>query len=215
MKKIIVFLSFFIVMGFFSSLIAMEKGLDGKIGTSYAIDPEKFGLNFAFDYYAVPDPYLAVGFETGLYWLKWERVVGEKQVGPAPAKLKADTNSYTIPFLAMAQIRMPHLQEKYNVIPYLNVGLGYSFMFLDEKQPAYIDTNNVSHEAMDDTDLYKGFTWEVLAGIAYKPGPTSNIHLLCELGYRSLKLKREEVELNMSGFVVTVGVRYPFSMNEE
>lgn len=209
MKKLM-FSLLLIVFVFSSSIFAMEKGLDGKIGTSYATDPEKFGFNAAADYYIVPDPYLACGFETGLYWVKWERKVGRQDVGSATGTLKADTNTYSIPLMFMAQIRMPHLQEEYNVIPYLNVGLGMTLMILDYSQPSYTyegeDFNSES-----ETDLYKGFTWQTLAGVAYKPGPDSKIHLLFEVGYRSMKVKKDSVELDMSGFIATVGVRYPFS----
>jgi hypothetical protein len=213
MKKVILF-SFLMLSVSFTSLFAMEKGIDGKIGTAYSTDPEKFGLNVAADYYIVPDPYLAVGIDTGLYWVKWERVVGKQDIGPTTADLKADTNAYTIPLMAIAQIRMPHLQEDYNIIPYINIGLGMSFMILDYSQPAYND-GATDHKAFSETDFYRGFTWQVLAGMAYKPGPTSKIHLLVELGYRSMKVKRDAVELNMSGFIGVVGVRYPFSTSSE
>ncbi len=213
MKKYFVLTILYIVSAFSPVMAAMEKGLDGKIGTAYVTDPEKFGLNIMADYYVVPDPYLACGFETGLNWTKWERTIGRKLVNPPnplEADVKADSNAYIIPALAMAQIRMPHLEEKYSVIPYLNIGLGLSFMALKYKQPDYTTPDGTVYSSKNETDWYKGFTWQVLFGVAYQPGPDSKIDLLMELGYRSMKLEKNSIEVDMSGFVALIGVRFPF-----
>lgn len=195
------------------NVYAENKSLDGKLGTSYASDPEKFGFQLNFAYLTVLDPFFAIGFEPGIYWASWERKVGRQQVGSTgtvEADLKADTNAYMIPCLADAQVRLPNLREKFNVLPYITFGLGYSIMILDYSQPEYTNTSGVSVAAENDTKLFHGLTWQIMAGIAYDPSPSSKIEFIGEIGYRGAKLKHNDLEINMSGWVFNIGIRYPF-----
>ncbi len=210
MKKII-FSSFFLIV-FLTSLFAAEKSLDGKIGTTYATDSEKekFGWHINFAFYNEIDPYFVIGLEPGLFWLHWDKKVGQEIQGPVPVDIKADTNTYMIPLLMDAQIRLPNVRDKIHFLPHLTIGIGYSLMIYDYSQPSYTDPSGNLHEAESGTKLYSGFTWQILVGGAFRPGKESNIGFLFELGYRGAKLKKGNLEVDMSGFVINIGIRYPF-----
>ncbi|MDY6933834.1 MAG: outer membrane beta-barrel protein [Spirochaetota bacterium] len=207
--SIIIVISFSVIN---TSLVkAAGRTFDGKIGTAYATDPEKFGLQLNFAYFADLDPYFVAGIEPGIYWIKWDRKVGTRPQGEYTADVKADTNAYLFPILLDAQIRLPNLKKKTFVLPYFTIGLGYSLMIYNYEQPTYTDSvTGVTVIAEDKTKFYSGFTWHFLAGATVKPGSESSIEFLAELGYRGAKLKKGNLEVDMSGFLLNIGVRYPF-----
>ncbi len=213
MKKRVLFITILFVSVFLPFSHAAGSCLDGKIGTSYATDAEKFGLQLNFAFFNELDPYFVIGVEPGIYWLKWDRKVDTKKQGLITADVKSDTNIYMIPVLADAQIRLPNLKEKINFLPHLTIGLGYSIMIYDSNQPEYVDYSTgtpVTKRAEEKTKLYSGFTWQMLAGGTFKPGQESKVEFLFELGYRGAKLKKGSLEVDMSGFIINFGVRYPF-----
>jgi len=213
MKKniIISFVSIISLLFITAGAFAENKCLDGKLGTGYATDPEKFGWQLNFAFLTVLDPFFAIGFEPGIYWANWNRKIGREQVSASlEADVKADTNAYMIPFLGDAQIRLPNLKEKLHMLPYATFGLGYSVMILKYSQPSYVNTSGQDVSAENKTKLFHGLTWQVMAGVAYDPGPSSKIEFLAEFGYRGSKLKQDNLEVDMSGFIINIGVRYPF-----
>lgn len=209
MKKII-YISFILLTIFISTnAFPYAKTLDGKLGTGYAQDPEKFGWQLNFLWLADLDPFFALGFEPGIYWARWERKLSSEEVGEVSANVKADSNAYIIPVLAAAQIRLPNMESKFHIIPYLTLGLGYSFMILHYTIP---DHGTESSETK--TKLFHGLTWQLILGMSYNPGHSSKIRFIAETGYRSAKLSKGNLEIDMSGIVINIGVKYPLGFSE-
>ncbi len=180
---------------------------NGKLGTSYADEPAKFGLDISLNYYYLLDPYFVTGIEGDFFWIKWDRTMGSKEIGQTTAAIKAKTNVYIMPVFFNAQVRLPKLAEKIYVEPSLTVGLGYSFMLLDNSIPEYTDSG-VTQEARDEIKFYSGFAWQVIASISFRPDPDSRVHFTVDAGFRGTKPERENIEFNMSGFLTRVGVKF-------
>ena len=83
-------------------------------------------------------------------------------------------------------------------------------MILDYSQPEYESSTGATVPSENKTKLFHGLTWQVMFGASYDPGPDSKIEFLAEVGYRGAKLKKDNLEVDMSGFVINLGVRYPF-----
>lgn len=186
-----------------------EKSFDGKIGGGYAFDPEHLGLNLEMTYLWNLDPYFAAGLQTGLFWVKWEETRGKTNIGATPTDVKASTNAYSVPLLAIAQLRLPNVKEKLNILPYLSVGLGYSAMYIAYSDPAYTDSALNYHPSEKEKKLFGGFTWETVIGAAYSP-TGSKIDFLLETGYVGSKLSHGTNSVNMSRFIANAGVRFAF-----
>ena len=187
---------------------AVERDVQGKLGTGYSSDPAKFGLDLNFQYNWVLDPYFAVGLDSGLYWIRWDRKIGTENVG-VDVDVKADSNVYMIPVIADAQIRFPVLRDYILVTPYATIGMGYSFMLMTYSQPDFQDS--VTGKNYDKERKYKfftGLTWQLLAGAGYQ-FKNSKVEFFAEAGYRSAKLKSGDLELDMSGLVMRIGAKYP------
>ena len=207
MKKIICSSMILFSLFMTSNVFPYAKTIDGKIGTSYASDPDKFGWQLNFMWLADLDPYFALGFEPGIYWARWERKLSSEEIGSVPGNKKADSDAYMIPVLADAQIRLPNLEKKFNVIPYTTLGLGYSCMILHYTLP---DDGSGSSETK--TKFFSGLTWQLMFGISYNPG--TKVRFIAEAGYRGAKLSRDNLEVDMSGLVLNIGVKYPLGFSE-
>lgn len=195
----------------FSALpaLAVERDIQGKLGTGYSSDPAKFGLDLNFQYNWVLDPYFVIGLDSGLYWIRWERKIGTETVGAVDVDVKADSNVYMLPVIADAQIRLPVLKDYIFVTPYATIGFGYSFMLLTYSQPDF--TDSVTNKDYDKERKYKfftGLTYQFLAGAGYQ-FKNSKVEFFAEAGYRSAKLKSGDLELDMSGLVMRIGAKYP------
>jgi len=201
----------------FSALpaLAVERDIQGKLGTGYSSDPAKFGLDLNFQYNWVLDPYFAIGLDSGLYWIRWERKIGTEDLGGGGgpyADVKADSNVYMLPVLADAQIRLPVLKDYIFVTPYATIGFGYSFMLLTYSQPDFTDSNTgQSYEKERKYKFFTGLTWQLLAGAGYQ-FKNSKVEFFAEAGYRSAKLKSGDFELDMSGLVMRIGAKYPLGV---
>ena len=212
MKKTIIMMVSIYLLIFSSAAKAVENTYEYKLGTAYATDPGKWGWQVDFVYYYEFDPYIVVGLEPGIYWLNWEKKVGEEQQGMGVrADVKADSNAYMIPLMVNGQIRLPNLRSKFYFLPHITLGLGYSFMIYNYKQPEYVDSaSSLTIDSKNDTKMYTGLTWQCMVGGTFKPGQESNIGFVIELGYRGAKVQKGNLEINMSSFVINLGVRYPF-----
>jgi hypothetical protein len=60
----------------------------------------------------------------------------------------------------------------------------------------------------DGTDLYSGFAWQVMSSAAYKISDASAVDFVFDLGYRSIKPDKKNVEIDMSGPFFRAGVRF-------
>lgn len=208
-KKIFVLVSLIIIVCTSSSIFAASREINGTLGTSYADDPAKYGLDISLRYNWLLDPYFVTSMESGFFWVKWDRKIGEEVIG-TNVDVKADTNAYLIPVMFNVQVRLPNLKDKLYVTPFATIGLGYSFMLLHYSQPDFIDSNTgKSYNAETITKLFTGLSWELFFGASLKPASDSKVDFYAEAGYRSLPLKSGDLELDMSGLVIRLGVRYP------
>lgn len=186
-----------------------ETTFDGKLGGAWAFYPEMPGLNINADYQWILDPYFSAGAESGLFWVQWDETRGKELRGQTITDVKATTNAYAVPVLAIAQVRLPNIKEKFSVLPYATVGLGYSFMPVTYSDPAYTDPDGVSHKARNKFYFHTGFTWKVAAGAAYSPSG-SKIAFLGEAGYVGAHLYSGNNDLDMSRMFIDIGVRFSF-----
>jgi len=209
MKKMTICFILLLVMAA-APLLAVEKEIQGRIGTGYATDPSRFGLDLAFQHTWKLDPYFVMGPEVGFFWIQWDRKIGTETVGAATVDVKADTNSYVIPAFMNAQLRLPVMKKYIYVEPFLTVGLGWGFMILHYSQPEFTDAaTGKNYEDEKVTKFFHGFSWQLIFGAAFQP-EGSKVGFLGELGYRGMKLEYDNNEVDMSGFMVRLGVRYPF-----
>ncbi len=168
----------------------------GKLGTSYASKPGKFGMDLSLNYIYNIDPVFVFGLEGDFFWIKWKTKIGEVSKGSANGELTADTDLYTFPFFGNAQIRFPFLRQKIYVEPSVTVGLGYCLMILD-----YTSTTK------SETDLYGGFAWQFFGSASYKMYENSAVNFVFDLGYRSLSPEKNNVQFDMSGIITRLGVK--------
>jgi len=215
MKKILFFISAIIFIS--SILYAAEPGTDktvipreknvftnpsdnefiGKIGTAYAADPDKFGLDLSINYIFNIDPVFVFGLEADFFWINWENKLEDVNAGGAAnGSLTAQTDLYTFPFFANATVRLPFLKQKIYVEPSVTIGLGYAFMILD-----------YSSDTESDTDFYSGFAWQFFGSISYKIFERSAVDFVLDLGYRDTTPEKDKVEIDMSGVIARIGVR--------
>ncbi|MCU0844766.1 MAG: outer membrane beta-barrel protein [Spirochaetes bacterium] len=209
MKRMLVLLALLAMAFTAMPAFAVERDIQGKLGTGYSSDPDKFGLDLNFQYNWVLDPYFAIGLDSGLYWIRWDRKIGTKLSGMVDVDVKADSNVYMLPILADAQVRLPVLKDYIFVTPYATIGMGYSFMLLTFSQPDF--TDSVTGKNYEKERVYKffsGFTWQMLAGAGYQ-FKNSKVEFFAEAGYRSAKLKSGDLELDMSGLLIRIGAKYP------
>jgi hypothetical protein len=186
------------------SFAAAPSSIDGKIGAGYALDPGKWGLEMDLLYLKDLDPYFGIGIDPGFYWLNWQQKLGDitTDSGVNASEVK-ETDAFMVPVFATAQLRMVFLQEMIGIEPYLNIGLGYSAMFL-----SYSNAKNKSK-----VDYYGGFSWQLVAGTVYTPKGATKIKFLVEAGYRSADVKHgNNISIDMSGLIFNVGVRYPLGI---
>lgn len=207
MKTVRVLLCGIMIMAAAVNGFALGFELNGKVGTALADEPDKFGLDGSFQYMIAFDPYFVTGPEVGVAWFKWDRNIGSTNELGLPGHVKADTNSYMFPMMWNAQIRLHNLLDSIRIMPYLTGGVGYGCMWLHYSEPRVYPYTVYDGESA--TRFYQGFVWQVLGGIAVKPGQDSNIRFFLEAGYRGAKLKRGSTEINMSGLLAHIGVSFP------
>jgi hypothetical protein len=209
MKRIIKYTVLAAALFSISPVFAFENNFDGKIGGAWAVDPAMPGLDISANYQWVLDPFFSAGVESGLFWIQWDQQRKTEVTGQSSASVKATTNAYSIPVLATAQIRLPNLKEKISLLPYISIGLGYSFMPLTYSDPSYTDKSGIFHKAQDSFAFHTGFTWKVAAGAAYTPSGSS-IAFLGETGFIGAHLYSGNTDRNMSRIFLDLGVRFTF-----
>lgn len=209
MKKIylIMLILFFIS---FIPAFAIEKELNGKIGTSYAHELHSFGLDLDASYLFKLDPYFVAGFEGGFFWIPWEKKLGSVTT-PVNKDIIADTNVYSVPMFLTAQVRIPFLVPKIYVEPSLTFGLGYNFLFLTYQQPSFTDSKSGKVYTKESVfDFYHGFAWQLYLSASYKPAEESRIKFTFDFGYRGSSPERTSEQVNMSGILMRLGVIFTF-----
>ena len=169
-----------------------------KVGTSYAKDPGKFGLDVSLNYIYNIDPVFVFGFEGDFFWINWKSELEKINVtGGTSGSRIAKTDLYTIPLFANAQVRLPFLRNKIYIEPAFTMGIGYAFMIL-----------NYASDDNDGTKLYKGLALQGFASAYYKILKESAVDFVFDLGYRRLALDKGRVGIDMSGFITRLGVKF-------
>lgn len=212
MKKFLTLILALLMVAGINSAKAMEGNFDVKLGTSYHQESEKWGFQTGLQYFAVLDKFFAIGLGTGFDWNKWDRVLGTEEIQDlGTAVKKASTNAFSIPVMALAQIRLDSVDQMYGFLPYVTGGAGYGFMFLKYNQPEYLSaTTGLTIPAKSKVDFYSGLCWEVNGGVAISPSSDSYIKFLIEGGYSGFYPSKDDLEINMSGFKASVGVRFTY-----
>jgi hypothetical protein len=182
-----------------------KKEFMGKIGTAYSSKPEKFGLDFSMSYFYKIDPYFYIGGELDYFWIKWDRSLGEEDIGLVSADKKATTNAYIIPLFFDFQVRLPNLLKKIYIIPAITGGIGWSGMILNNSISEHT-VNNELIKASSSSDFYNGFAAQLFFSAYYQP-ENSKIMFLSDIGYRWVFPEKNGIEFDMSGFFIRLGVK--------
>ncbi|RME87880.1 MAG: hypothetical protein D6767_11130 [Candidatus Hydrogenedentota bacterium] len=183
----------------FVTLHAAESTFDIKAGASKAKAPDKWGFDAALSYNYGVDRFLALGLEPQFQWLNYDAVVGtttDLNTGVTTNVVKK-INVYSLPYLLSLRLRFPNESM---IEPHLVVGAGYGWTW----------------SVGDTTTQYSGLAWQVVGGAAIalggggEWGSTSSIKILLEVGYRGYKPSKDSVEIDMSGLMTRVGIRFSF-----
>jgi len=200
-----------LIIMLFSSFAYSDDNFDskrefiGKIGTAYSSKPGKFGLDFSLNYFYKIDPYFFIGGELDYFWIKWDRSLGEEDIGLVSADKKATTNAYIFPVFFDFQIRLPNLLKKIYVIPAITGGVGWSGMILNNSISEHI-VDNETVKASSSYNFYNGFAAQLFFSAYYQP-ENSKIMFLSDLGYRWILPEKDGIEFDMSGFFIRLGVK--------
>ena len=215
MKKILTSIMAIAFVSMFSAAYAQEFILDGKLGTAYAKDPAKFGFNAGIEAGVGVNKYLEILAMPGFTWFNWDEKLGiTKQEGTLTSELKSTVNGYMFPVLAGAKIKIADAKESIGIVPYILAGAGYTWMNYSYSTPAYTDTYGDSYPKESGSGLYKGFTWLALAGFSYQ-FPDTNMSLGLEGGYRFAKLDKNSYTVDMSGWVINVGLSFAIGGSQD
>lgn len=208
MKKVLTSIIAFAFVSMFTAAYAQEFILEAKAGTAYAKDPAKFGFNSAIEAGVGVNKYFELLAMPGFTWFNWDEKLGiTKQEGTLTSELKSTVNGYMFPVLAGAKIKIADAKDSIGIVPYVLAGAGYTWMNYSYSTPAYTDTYAISHPKDSGSGLYKGFTWLALAGFSYQ-FPDTNMSLGLEGGYRGAKLEKGSYTVDMSGWVINVGLSF-------
>ncbi|MCP4137839.1 MAG: porin family protein [bacterium] len=201
MKKFTTVLASLALLFMASSVFAFgaaESNIDLKAGIAYPASgdnsPGKVGFDSALSLNIGLDKYFALGVESGFGWLSWKNSVGTDPFSTVTLSQVTTTNAYTVPALLNARVRFDQ-RDMYGIMPYIAVGAGYSWTFFSRDSG---------------TRTFHGFTWQAMAGCAFRIGEDSNMEILAEAGYRGAAVTDSgSYELDMSGLIAHVGVRFP------
>lgn len=182
------------------ALYAAEHDFNIRLGALVPVDdtnnsPRRVSFDGVFGFNIGIVKYFAIGFETGLNWIQWKSYTGsELHSGNLTALQTKTINGYTLPFLVNMMVRFDH-RDEWKVMPYIAPGIGYGVTFFMHP---------------DSREIYHGFTWQVLAGLAIRAGDVTTMDIMLEAGYRgAYYANKDDYELNMSGLVFHAGVRFP------
>lgn len=210
MKKFSIVIVFFLVL-LSGPVYSLGNELVCKIGGSYAHELGDAGLDLSVVYLLNFDPYFVAGIEGSFFWIPWEKKLGTREEGsnPVDVDVVASANTFAIPVMFNAQVRLPFLVKKIYVEPYMTIGIGYTPVILTYDQPAFEDAETtVSYAEEDITRFFHGFSWQVLAGASFKPSKDSSIRFVGDIGYRGINAKKGAEKLDISGLLFRVGVLF-------
>jgi hypothetical protein len=208
MKKFYVAAALLAAFAFSAGAFAQSAELGIKGGTAYAKEAEKFGFNSNLEIGVNVNPYFELLAKPGFVWFSWDKGTGaEKKVGTQTAEVKTNNDAYIFPLLAGAKFKIADAKESIGIIPFVSATVGYSWMKYKYDQPAYTDPYGTYVNSQSDKGTFKGLTYEFLGGLDI-PLSGTNMSFSAEAGYRGMKLKKDSLEINMSGFVANAGVTF-------
>lgn len=211
MKKFTVLITALMVLIAIGAASAQQVVLDVKAGTAYASDSDikKWGFNSNVEVGVAVNPYLSLVAIPGFTMFSWDVGTGlYKTEGTITSELKANIDAYCFPILAGAKINLVDVKESLGITPYITAAAGYTWMKYSYDMPSYtIGATEVPAEKVKST--YKGLTWEALIGFNYL-FPDTNMALALEGGYRGMKLKKGDFEVDMSGYIINIGASFAF-----
>jgi len=179
-----------------TALYAQDSNVTIKGGASYPDAPDKVGFDSAVAFNLGVDKYFTLGVESGFGWIKWKETGNSSTIDGVTFNDVNNTNLYSLPLLATATIRLADMMDTYGVMPYITGGAGYSWTWF-------------RHDELENK-TFRGFTWQVMAGAAFKLGSDSDLQFIIEAGYRGAPVQNSDnLELDMSGFAARAGVSFP------
>lgn len=209
MKKFYVAAAVITALAFSAGAFAQTAEFGIKGGGAYSKDAEKFGFNSNLELGVNVNPYFELLAKPGFVWFSWDKGTGEyKTVGTQTAEVKTNNDAYIFPVLAGAKFKIADAKESIGIIPYASAAVGYSWMKYKYDQPAYTDSaTSIAVPANSYKGTFKGLTYEFLGGIEV-PFPGTGMSFAAEAGYHGMKLKKDDLEIDMSGFVANVGFSF-------
>jgi hypothetical protein len=205
MKKFTTLLAALTIIFSVSYLSAAETTLDIKTGIGIPKAASKVGSDTEILLNIGLDKYFTLGLMGGFNWVDMSKSTASGGGSGIAISTVEANNAYTVPVMAVFQIRFASVQEEYGFMPYVLGGAGYAWMF-----------HSYTLGTTAKSDIYKGFAWEALGGVAFKLADDSALSLFVEAGYRgdSLTNKGTSGTADMSGFIAHAGVRISLGGNE-
>jgi opacity protein-like surface antigen len=207
MKKFKVLIASMAVFFAVTGAYAIDSNLDIRAGVAYPYIVNQAAFDAGLNFDLGLDKYFALSFETGFDWVNMKTYKGAGSFTDPTTVTFSD--AYSVPLLVNAKVRFD-MRESIGIMPYVMVGAGYAWTF------------HSTGAAMANlkTDVYGGFTWQGLIGIAIKFGSDSNINLIIDAGYRGslvylyTSAASSQNALDMSSVFAHIGVSFPLGSTD-
>jgi hypothetical protein len=191
MKKLLVFTVALLLSAGIS--FSAESSFEVKVGAFFPYgegQPQQVSVDAGLAFNYGIDKAFTFGLEVDLNWVDLSNYTYTGATTSVVTK-----NLFVVPVLLTGRFRFWQLYENYGVLPYIHVGVGYSFGFYVTDQLA---------------DKSGGFSWLAMAGVAFKLHESSNVNLFIEVGGKGLHLISWEGNSapHMVGFIARGGVRF-------
>jgi len=194
----------FVIAATATALFAQDSNINFKVGAQFPDAPDKTGLDTAVSFNYGADKYFTIGAEAGFGWVKYKDEGASTEVDGVALTSVDKTNIYSFPLLAVATVRLADMMEQYGFMPFITGGAGWAW--------ANFDNPDIPNE-FDNT--FDGFTWQVAGGVNVRLGSDSNMTLIIEAGWRSAELEnKDDIMLDMSGFIAHAGVSFPIGYSD-
>lgn len=191
-----------------------------KVGSSNAEAADKWGLDAGIGLNFSVNEFFTVGVETGLQWISWDFATGATSgTGTLTSTEKVSFDAYNIPILFNPRFMMPMGGDGMGggaaFIPYLSLGIGYSFM---SGVTTYPDSWKAAYPTVKDTtETYSGLLAQPMLGVLIPVGgggdfggADTGMKIMVEVGYRYNQVEKDSYEIDMSGLIVRAGANFAF-----
>ncbi len=176
----------------FGAIIPLAPLVDTDTGFKNVSFDSSVGFDFQVE------KYFAIGFESGLNCLFAKARTGDQRESSAASSAKR-TNVYTIPFLFEASARYDK-RDTWGIMLYITPGIGYGLSIYDHP---------------DSREIYHGYAWQIMGGIAVHFKNMKALELLIEAGYRGTVLQdSDNHSLELAGMVFQAGLSFPLEVTK-